>query len=84
MGYQTIEKTIRQLFPEVWVAPALVIGGTDSRHYVKSTNNIYRFAALRLGPDDLRRVHGINERVSVADFAGCVKFYYQLIKNSAQ
>lgn len=84
MGYQTIEKTIRQLFPEVLVAPALVIGGTDSRHYVKSTNNIYRFAALHIGPDDLRRAHGINERVSVADYAGCVKFYYHLIKNSAQ
>jgi carboxypeptidase PM20D1 len=84
MGYQIIEKTIRQLFPEVLVAPALVIGGTDSRHYVKSTNNIYRFTALRIGPDDLRRVHGINERVSVADYAGCVKFYYHLIKNSAQ
>jgi carboxypeptidase PM20D1 len=84
MGYQIIEKTIRQLFPEVLVAPALVIGGTDSRHYVKSTSNIYRFAALRIGPDDLRKIHGINERVSVADYAGCVKFYYHLIKNSAQ
>jgi carboxypeptidase PM20D1 len=35
-GYQTIQTTIRQIFPEAVVAPSLVIGATDSRHYLNS------------------------------------------------
>lgn len=83
-GFQMIQRTIRQLFPEVLVAPALVVGATDSRHYVRLTNNIYRFSTLRVRPEDRARLHGINERTSVKDYAGCVKFYYHLIRNSAQ
>jgi carboxypeptidase PM20D1 len=82
-GFQVVQRTIRQLFPETLVAPALVLGGTDSRHFVKLTNNIYRFSAMRVRPEDLERVHGINERIGIKDFAGCVRFYYQLIRNSA-
>jgi carboxypeptidase PM20D1 len=62
----------------------LVTGATDSRHYANLTKNIYRFCPIRVGSDDLKRVHGINERIAVADYAGGVKFYYQLMKNSAQ
>lgn len=83
-GFQIIQRTMRQVFPEALVAPALCVGGTDSEHYVKLTNNIYRFSPLRLRPEDMKRLHGINERTSVKDYAESVKFYYQLISNSAQ
>ena len=82
-GFQIIQRTVRQVFPGVVVAPALCVGGTDSEHYAKLTNNIYRFSPLRLRPEDMKRLHGINERTSVKDYAGSVKFYYQLISNSA-
>lgn len=84
MGFQLIQRTIRGLLPEAVVAPALMLGATDSRHYAKLTNNIYRFSPQRLRPDDVRRFHGTNERISVADYARCVRFYYYLIKDSAQ
>ena len=83
-GFQIVQRTIRQLFPEVLITPALVLGGTDSKHYVKLTNNIYRFSPLRIRPEDIERIHGINERISIKNYAGCVKFYFYLIKNSAQ
>ena len=83
-GFQIIQRTMRQVFPEVLVAPALCVGGTDSEHYAKLTNNIYRFSPLRLRPEDMKRLHGINERTSVKDYGESVKFYYQLISNSAQ
>lgn len=83
-GFQIIQRTMRQVFPEALVAPALCVGGTDSDHYAKLSNNIYRFSPLRLHSEDLKRLHGINERTSIKDYAGSVKFYYQLISNSAQ
>jgi acetylornithine deacetylase/succinyl-diaminopimelate desuccinylase-like protein len=32
-------------------------------------------------PEDRGRYHGMNERLSVENFAECVRFYAQLIKN---
>lgn len=83
-GFQVIQRTIRQLFPEVLVAPALVVGATDSRHFAKLTNNIYRFSPRRIRPEDIKRFHGINERIDVVNYAGCVKFYYHLINSPMQ
>lgn len=83
-GFQTVRRTIRQLFPDTLVAPALVLGATDSRHYARLTTDIYRFSPMRVRREDVERIHGTNERISVKDYAACVKFYHQLMKNSAQ
>lgn len=71
------------MFADVLVAPGLCVGGTDSDHYLRLTNDIYRFSPLHLRPEDMKRLHGVNERTSVKDYAASVKFYYQLINNSA-
>lgn len=81
-GFRKIELTLRQLYPELRVAPGLVLGGTDAKHYAALSNNIYRFAPIRLRPEDMSRLHGLNERVSVKDYAASVRFYYQLIRHS--
>ena len=82
LGFRVIERTIRESFPAVVVAPSLVLGATDSRHYTKVCPNVYRFAPLWVRPGDIERVHGTNERLSVENFAQAVKFYRQLIRNS--
>jgi carboxypeptidase PM20D1 len=83
-GFRTVQRTIRQLFPDVLVVPALTLVMTDSRHYVKLTESIYRFSPMRVRAEDLERIHGVNERISIKDYAGCVRFYHQLIRNSVQ
>ncbi|HEV2864046.1 MAG TPA: M20 family peptidase [Pyrinomonadaceae bacterium] len=84
VGFQTVRRTVRQVFPDTLVAPALVLGATDARHYARLTTDIYRFSPMRLRRDDLERLHGTNERISVKDYAACVRFYHRLIRNSAQ
>jgi carboxypeptidase PM20D1 len=81
-SFALLQRTIRQVFPEVVVAPSLVIAATDSRHYTKLTNNVYRFAPLWVRSEDRARFHGTNERISVENFEHCVRFYVQLIRNS--
>lgn len=80
-GYRIIDKTIHEVFPGVIVSPSLVLGATDSQHFVSVSKNIFRFLPVRFQKDDLHRVHGINERISVEDFKNCIRFYYYLIKN---
>ena len=81
-GFKILERTIRQVFPDAVVAPYLVVGATDSRYYRGLTENVYRFLPLRLHQDDLSRMHGTNERVSIEGYADGLRFYRQLILNS--
>jgi len=81
-SFSALEHTIRQVFPKVIVAPGLVMAATDSRHYADLTNGIYRFTPMWVRPGDLDRVHGTNERISIADYEQAVRFYMQLICNS--
>jgi carboxypeptidase PM20D1 len=79
-AYQQLAQTIRQMFGNIPVAPYLVIGGTDARHYTDVCEHAYRFGPCAMVPADIKRVHGINERISVDDMARMVQFYGQLIK----
>lgn len=78
-----LKQSILQVFPDVAVAPGLVIGRTDSRHYSPIAENTFRFQPMRLGQDDLKRIHGIDERVATSNYAEIIQFYMQLIWNSA-
>ena len=73
-GYKMLERTIRQVFPETLVVPAQVLGGTDSRHYAGLAEQVYRFRPLRMEPDDVARYHGVDERVSIKNYAAIVHF----------
>lgn len=81
-SFKQLQQTIAQIAPGVLVAPALMVAATDSRHYRALTPNIYRFLPITLGPDDAKRYHGIDERVSLDDYERCIRFYAQLIRNS--
>jgi carboxypeptidase PM20D1 len=82
-SYQTLNRTIREIYPDVIVAPGLMIAATDSRHYAGITDNIFRFSPVRANSDDLKRFHGTNERLSIEGYADMIRFYRRLIENSA-
>jgi carboxypeptidase PM20D1 len=81
--FAIVQRTIRQVAPGTVVTPWLVVGGTDARYFTRLTPNVYRAGAGTIGSDDLKRVHGIDERVGVTDYARTIAFYVQLIRNSA-
>ena len=81
-SFIAIQKTTQQIFPDVLVAPYLVLGATDSKHYKDLTKNIFRFNPIRLEDADLKRIHGTDERVSIESYKETISFYIQLIKNS--
>jgi carboxypeptidase PM20D1 len=81
-GYQMVQQTIRQVFPQSIVAPYLVVAGTDTKHYEDISDSIYRFIPMKFTSDDLGRIHGTNERLGVNNLEEMIKFYIQLIRNS--
>lgn len=82
-SYRLIERTVRELFPGTVVAPGLMIGGTDSIHFEGIADHIYKFSPVRAKPEDLARFHGNNERIASANLVDLVRFYHQLLLNSA-
>ncbi len=80
-GFRLLQRTIGEVFPDVIVAPYLVLGGTDARHFTGLSDQVFRFSGARVGPDNLDRVHGTNERLSVEDLEEMIVFFIQLLRS---
>ncbi|MGJ4754581.1 M20 family peptidase [Leptospira kmetyi] len=81
-SFESIRTAILRTIPDAVVAPALVSAYTDSIHYSSVSDNAYRFFPVRAKPDDLKRFHGIDERISVSNYEEIIRFYAEIIKNS--
>ena len=82
-AFARLNRTIREVYPDAVVAPFLVVGATDSRFFAPLTPNVYRFLPISVPRDELSKFHGANENLSVENYARCVQFYAQFIRNSA-
>lgn len=82
-AFSLLQTTLAQVFPGIVVAPNLLSGGTDTKHYRTLSRNIYRFVPVRMRAEDLSRFHGTNERVEVENYGEIVRFYAQLLRNGA-
>ena len=81
-AYGALAASIHDAFPDALVAPSLVLGGTDSSHYAGLARQTYRFLPVRVGPKDLDRFHGNDERIRVKDYADAVRFYASYLQNA--
>lgn len=79
-GFKILEKTIRGMFPKSIVVPGLVGGGTDARYFYKISDDVYRFYPTRIGPNSMKRFHGIDEKISKENYKEIIEFSYHLIK----
>jgi carboxypeptidase PM20D1 len=79
-AFAYLARTIRATNPDVVVAPFLVLGGTDARHYTGLSRNVFRFSPFRTAVDDLPRFHGTNERLAITDYVAMITFYVELLR----
>lgn len=83
-AFQLLSRTVRQVLADqgVIVAPYLVMGGTDSKHFAASSNAVFRFFPAPMGRDALTLAHGTNERLGVDGLAISVRFFRALLRNT--
>jgi carboxypeptidase PM20D1 len=74
-----VKNAIEKSFPDVPVLPFLMVATTDSRHYKEISDGIFRFGPQMLAPEELARVHGHDERVSIDNLNNAYRFYSILL-----
>jgi len=81
-AWELLAGTIRAMIPgeQPPVIPYLVMGGTDAKHWGAHSDRVFRFLPVPLGEGDRERIHGVNERISMADYATSVGFFARLIR----
>lgn len=84
--YQNYTKIISEVFPDVWVAPGLFIASSDTVHFTNLSKNIYRFHPLHIqkSQNDQKRIHGVNERISIKNYGDYIQFLIHLIRQSSR
>ncbi len=82
--YKTLNKTVREIFPDALVAPGLMVAATDSIHYSDISDHIFKFSPIRANAEDLKRFHGTNERLATKNYADAIRFYHRLLSEAAK
>jgi carboxypeptidase PM20D1 len=81
MGFKLIQKTIGETFKDTFVAPGLMIAGSDTKHYVAISDNNYRHYPIVFGPNDTKLIHGTNERIAATSYIKMIQYNARLLKN---
>ena len=68
LPFQVIANSALDVYPEAKIVPSLLVGNTDTIHYVDLCDNIYRFSPTFMLPKDIDRFHGIDERIAVTTY----------------
>jgi acetylornithine deacetylase/succinyl-diaminopimelate desuccinylase-like protein len=81
--YSTITSVLKEFEPNCGVTPTLTTGGTDSRFFRETGSVCYGFHPMR--PDEPndeleRRMHGINERITIENLVFGTSIFYEVVK----
>ena len=79
LGYEIVKETVIETYPDTIVAPFVMLGGTDAKHYNEVSNCVIRFSPFKVTNEDRKGIHGLNEKIKVEALEKCFEFYQRLL-----
>lgn len=79
-AFDLLEKLTTTVFPEATPSPYLMLGATDSRHFTRICNRVYRFAPFPMSRAQRESVHSFDERLTVDGLLRGVEWYVTLLR----
>ncbi len=77
-GY--VVSCVAEQFPDVGIAPYVIMGGTDCRHFHALTENALRFCPMRMTTAQSASCHAVDENATVSALAEAVVFFKKFLR----
>src|SRR5690606_38925674 len=78
-AWEAITASIGETFPDAVVAPYVMLQASDSRHFARISDRVYRFLPFDLRQEELESIHGIDERIRVSTYTRAIAFFDALL-----
>ena len=79
-AWDKVTASVLETWPGCIVSPYLMVACSDSRHYGRISDKVYRFSAMDLSAEERASIHGNNEKVRLEGICRAVEFYIRLMK----
>jgi carboxypeptidase PM20D1 len=79
--FELLAQLVAEHFRDAVVAPYVQTGATDSRHFTRICEHVYRFAPFRMTAPQRHAVHSYDEHLGVDAFLAGVDWYQGLIES---
>lgn len=79
-AWRMLSATVAETFPGTIVTPYLMVACSDSRHWGRISDKVYRFCPMEMTGEERATIHGHNERIRLECIAQCTEFYIRLMK----
>lgn len=79
-AWQCLKRAVEDSWQGVIVSPYLMLACSDSRHYGRISDRVYRFSAMALSREERATIHGNDERVPLSTVEKTVEFYLRILQ----